>query len=82
MDVHEKSRVLISKNPSLDERLYNALSSEEVAGIWIDDLPSNETRSPYIVVWSKSSELHQIYHYNGCYHPLQYPLLFSHGDCG
>ena len=23
-----------------------------------------------------------IYHYYGCYDPLQYPLLFSFGDCG
>ena len=73
---------MISNNPSLDQRLYKALSSDEVAVIWIDDLSSNETHSPCIVVWGKSFESHRIYHYYGYYDPLRYPLLFPHGDCG
>ena len=46
----------MNKNPTLDQRVYNAPSSEEVATILIDDLPSNESRSPYIVVWGKSKK--------------------------
>jgi hypothetical protein len=82
IDVQENTRVLLNKNPTLDQRLYNTPSSDEVAAIWLDDLPSDETRSPYIVVWGKSCIPHRIYHYYGCYDPLQYPLLFPNGECG
>ena len=82
LDVTEDTKVLLSKNPTLDQRVYNSPTLNEVTAIWIDDLPSNETRSLYIVVWGKSSMSHCIYHYYGCYNPLQYPLLFPFGDCG
>ena len=76
LDVTENIKVLLNKNPALDQRVYILPTSDEVVAIWIDDLPSNETRSPYIVVWGQSSMSHRIYHYYGCYDPLQYPLLF------
>ena len=82
LDLTEDTKVLLSKNPKLDQRVYDLLTSDEVAAIWIDDHPSNETRSPYIIVWGQSSVSHRKYHYYGCYDPLQYPLLFPFGDCG
>ena len=63
----ENTKVLLIKNPTLDQRVYNSSISDEVAAIWIDDLKSNETRSPYIVVWGQSFVSHCIYHYYGCY---------------
>ncbi|XP_057545823.1 uncharacterized protein LOC130824822 [Amaranthus tricolor] len=45
-------------NRSPYQRLYNAPASDKLAAILLDDLPSNETRSPYIAVWYKSSISH------------------------
>ena len=79
LDMIDNTKVLLSKSLALDQRVYNSSTSDEVVAIWINDLPSNETRSPYIDVWGQSSMSHRIYHYYGCYDPLQYPLLFPLG---
>ncbi|XP_057534285.1 uncharacterized protein LOC130812729 [Amaranthus tricolor] len=82
INVHENTRIFLNKSSSLDQRVYNAPSSSEVAAIWIDDFPSDDSTSPYIAVCGKSNKSHRIYHYYGSYDPLQYPLLFPSGDCG
>ena len=63
-------------NTALDQWLYNTPTVDEVAAILIDGFPSDETKSPCIVLWGKSDKSHTIYHYYGCYDPLQYPILF------
>ncbi|XP_021754905.1 uncharacterized protein LOC110720203 [Chenopodium quinoa] len=45
-------------------------------------MSSSDYSSPHIVVTSRSSDPHRIYHYYGCYDPLQYPLMFPYGECG
>ncbi|XP_021747135.1 uncharacterized protein LOC110712984 [Chenopodium quinoa] len=82
IDIEEDTQILINKNTVVDQRTYNAPTTDEVAVIWPDDTSSSESSSPYIVVRGKSNDPHRIYHHYGCYDPLQYPLLFPYGDCG
>ena len=59
IDVDENIRIFLNKSSSLDQRVYNAPSSSEVAAIWIDDFPSDDSTSPYIAVWGKSNKFHR-----------------------
>ncbi|XP_021770669.1 uncharacterized protein LOC110734832 [Chenopodium quinoa] len=74
--VEESTTIILNTNTVPDQRVYNAPTADEVAGIWPDNSNSTNSSSPHIVVQGKSSESHRIQHYYGCYDPLQYPLLF------
>ena len=80
VNLEENTRILLIKNTTVDQRLYNIPTANEAAVILINGFPSEETRSPYIVVWGKSDKSQRIYHYYGCYDPLQYPILFPKGE--
>lgn len=82
LDIQEDTQITINKNTVLDQRVYNAPTTDEVAAIWPENSSSSESNGPYITVRGKSTDSHRIYHNYGCYDPLQYPLLFPHGDCG
>nr|GLL31487.1 uncharacterized protein LOC107058457 [Ipomoea trifida] len=60
--------IILRSDISMDQRTYNMPSASQVAAIWIEDKHSG--RSQYIQ------------YYYVCYDPLQYPLLFPHGDIG
>nr|GMD66909.1 uncharacterized protein LOC109176597 [Ipomoea batatas] len=67
--------------PSLDQRIYNAPTTSQVAAVWIEDFEgSGDNRN--IRVYAHSGRAQNIQYYYGCYDPLQYPLLFPFGDAG
>nr|GMD73126.1 uncharacterized protein LOC109173038 [Ipomoea batatas] len=67
--------------PSLDQRIYNAPTTSQVAAVWIEDFEgSGDNRN--IRVYAHSGRAKNIQYYYGCYDPLQYPLLFPFGDAG
>ncbi|XP_021719151.1 uncharacterized protein LOC110686855 isoform X2 [Chenopodium quinoa] len=70
------------RDAAKNQRVYNAPTSDEVAVIWPDSVSSSQSSWPHILVTGKSTEIHRIAHYYGCYDPLQYPLLFPRGECG
>lgn len=76
------SKIKISHNLVLDQRVYNSRTSNQVAAILVDGTNSHEINSPDIIVVGKSEKSHRVMHYYGCYDPLQYPLLFPRGDSG
>ncbi|XP_021770506.1 uncharacterized protein LOC110734673 [Chenopodium quinoa] len=82
LTVTHSTQIVISQSTVLDQRVYNAPSTDEVAAIWPDSMSSSEYSGPHIIVSGKSTRKHRICHYYGCYDPLQYPLLFPYGDCG
>lgn len=51
VNIIEHAKVTISHNPSSDQRVYNAPTSEEVAGILLNNSDSAATNSPDIIVY-------------------------------
>ncbi|XP_021749405.1 uncharacterized protein LOC110715140 [Chenopodium quinoa] len=82
INVSEDTQIVINQHAVLDQRMFNAPTSNEVAAIWTDSTGSSKSEGSYICVSGRSDDIHRIYHYYGCYDPLQYPLLFPYGDCG
>ncbi|KAG6641956.1 hypothetical protein CIPAW_09G109800 [Carya illinoinensis] len=64
------------------KNLYNALTSSEVAAIWVEDDTLEQVTPRDIFVYKHVGESHIVQYYFGCYDPLQYPLLFPFGDIG
>ena len=75
-------KILIRSDVEVDQRLYNSPSVSQVAAVWVDDAPSRERKSRDIVVYGHAGFSHKVEYYFGCYDPLQYPLLFPHGESG
>ena len=73
-------QVIIRSNFGLDQCIYNAPSSSQVAVIWLQNDQTGECIEHDIIGCSHSRFCHKVQHYNGCYDPLQYPLLFPFGD--
>ncbi|XP_074318183.1 uncharacterized protein LOC141654977 [Silene latifolia] len=82
LPIDDNTQIRIHRNTVLDQRVYNAPTSDEVAVIWTDSSSSSESSTPHITVTAKDNQTHRIMHYYGCYDPLQYPLLFPYGECG
>ncbi|XP_021769710.1 uncharacterized protein LOC110733951 [Chenopodium quinoa] len=82
IEIDENTQIVLSQNTILDQRVYNAPVSDEVAIVWPDGASSSQISTPHIIVHGKSAQTHRICHYYGCYDPLQYPLLFPFGECG
>ncbi|KAK4371836.1 hypothetical protein RND71_007220 [Anisodus tanguticus] len=72
----------IAANATLDQRVYNSPSIDQVAAIWIDGNNANILFEREIVVHEHSGNRHRVKHYYGCYDPLQYPMLFPKGEGG
>ncbi|XP_075482805.1 uncharacterized protein LOC142523050 [Primulina tabacum] len=76
-------RLHICKDVSIDHRLYNSPSADQVAAIWVEG--NDNANIPYdrdIVVHAYDGHMHMIKPYFGCYDLLQYPLFFPYGDVG
>ncbi|XP_037448629.1 uncharacterized protein LOC119318209 isoform X2 [Triticum dicoccoides] len=67
---------------ALDQRVYNAPTTSQVAAIWVE---GNNPRGHFdrsIMVYGKSDKPQYIKAYHGCYDPLSYPLFFPKGEVG
>ncbi|KAH0767034.1 hypothetical protein KY290_002952 [Solanum tuberosum] len=74
--------IRIAANASLDQRVYNKPSVDQVAAIWVDGNNPNIPFERDIVVHEHSGSKHRVKHYYGCYDPLQYPLILPNGEGG
>nr|GMD60325.1 Cleavage stimulating factor 64 [Ipomoea batatas] len=74
--------IVIRSNASLDQRVYNMPTSSQVAAIWVDEQDGSGQNNRDIRVLGKTGQSHSVKYYYGCYNPLQYPLLFPHGESG
>nr|GMD91956.1 uncharacterized protein LOC109173038 [Ipomoea batatas] len=74
--------IVIRSNASLDQRVYNMPTSSQVAAIWVDEQDGSGQNNRDIRVLGKTGQSHSVKYYYGCYDPLQYPLLFPHGESG
>ncbi|XP_074282556.1 uncharacterized protein LOC141607096 [Silene latifolia] len=82
IEVTENTRIVLSTDPTNDQRVYNAPTSDEVAAVWPDNTALQGNEGPHIIAYGRGSHNHRIRHFYGCYDPLQYPLLFPKGDSG
>ncbi|KAG2690570.1 hypothetical protein I3760_09G193200 [Carya illinoinensis] len=78
----EYQKIYIKSNPGLDQRVFNAPTSSEVAAIWVENDDSEHSTPRDIFVFNHIGGSHLVQYYFGCYDPLQYPLLFPFGDIG
>nr|GMC72592.1 uncharacterized protein LOC109173038 [Ipomoea batatas] len=74
--------IVIRSNASLDQRVYNMPTYSQVAAIWVDEQDGSGQNNRDIRVLGKTGQSHSVKFYYGCYDPLQYPLLFPHGESG
>ncbi|XP_019242637.1 PREDICTED: uncharacterized protein LOC109222777, partial [Nicotiana attenuata] len=75
-------QIRIAANATLDQRVYNKSSVDQIAAIWIDGNNPNVPFDREIIVHEHSGNKHRVKYYYGCYDPLQYPLLFPNGEVG
>nr|GMC92135.1 ATP-dependent DNA helicase pif1-like [Ipomoea batatas] len=74
--------IILRSDISMDQRTHNMPSASQVAAIWIEDNGDGLDGNRNIRVHAHSGRSQYIQYYYGCYDPMQYPLLFSHGDIG
>ncbi|XP_074299983.1 uncharacterized protein LOC141631177 [Silene latifolia] len=82
IDVTKDTRIVLSTDPSHDQRVYNAPTSDEVAVVWTDSTTMQGNEGPHIIAYGRGSRSHRVRHFYGCYDPLQYPLLLPKGESG
>ncbi|XP_042988822.1 uncharacterized protein LOC122316361 [Carya illinoinensis] len=78
----EYQKICIKSDPGLDQRVFNAPTSSEVAAIWVENDDSEHLTPRDIFIFNHIGGSHLVQYYFGCYDPLQYPLLFPLGDIG
>ncbi|KAF5476383.1 hypothetical protein F2P56_008106, partial [Juglans regia] len=78
----ENQVIHIRSDAGLDQRVFNAPTSSQVAAIWVENEDADQLGGRDICVFSHSGGSHIVQYYFGCYDPLQYPLLFPFGDTG
>ncbi|KAL6543536.1 hypothetical protein OROHE_010158 [Orobanche hederae] len=78
----EEYNIVLRADPSLDMRIFNLPTVNQVAAIWneMTDAPAMQPHD--IRVYASSGTTHCVHYYYGCYDPLQYPLLFPYGESG
>jgi hypothetical protein len=66
----------------LDQKLYNAPITLEVAAVWIEGSERRGQFSNSVMLHGKDWSSHDIRSYHGCYDALSYPLFFPKGEHG
>ncbi|KAL6550275.1 hypothetical protein OROMI_020763 [Orobanche minor] len=80
-NLHEYN-IVLRADPSLDMRIYNLPTVNQVAAIW-NEMTGVPAAQPHdIRVYTSSGQTHCVHYYYGCYDPLQYPLLFPFRESG
>ncbi|PKA50072.1 hypothetical protein AXF42_Ash021103 [Apostasia shenzhenica] len=82
IEAKEEEKIILRTHFGLDQRVYNTPTSNQVAAILLEQTNDSPINGPHIMIHSSLGQSYRIYHYYGCYDPLQYPLLFPYGDTG
>jgi hypothetical protein len=78
----EDYRIILNLDQRLDQRVYNAPITSEVAAVWIEENERRNTFDKNIILHGKNNKIQGIRSYHGCYDPLSYPILFPRGELG
>lgn len=71
----DEYKIELNTDIALDQRVYNAPTTSQVAAIWVE---GNDPQSHFdrnIMVYGVSDRPQYIKAYHGCYDPLSYPLF-------
>jgi hypothetical protein len=66
----------------LNQKLYNATITSEVAAVWIEGSERRGQFNNSVMLHGKDRSSHGIRSYHGCYDALSYPLFFPKGELG
>ncbi|XP_052164729.1 uncharacterized protein LOC127781722 [Oryza glaberrima] len=75
-------KIEINTNVTPDQRRYNALTTSQVAAIWLEGDDPVRTFDRHVMVHAKGEKPSYIKAYHGCYDPLAYPLFNPNGETG
>jgi hypothetical protein len=78
----EDYRIILNLDQRLDQRVYNAPITSEVAAVWIEGNERRNTFDKNIILHGKNNEIQGIQSYHGCYDRLSYAIFFPRGELG
>jgi len=78
----DEYKIELNTDIALDQRVYNAPTTSQVAAIWVEGNNPQSHFDRSIMVYGKSDKPQYIKAYHGCYDTLSYPLFFPNGEVG
>ena len=82
VDNIEDYHIALNLDQTLNQKLYNAPITSEVAAVWIEGSERRGQFSNSVMLHGKDRSSHGIRSYHGCYDALSYPLFFPKGELG
>lgn len=75
-------QIQIQCDLGLDQRIFNTLTTFQVAAIWVENDENANICARDIIIYGHSNDSHKVHYYYECYDLLQYSLLFPYGESG
>ncbi|AQK61565.1 hypothetical protein ZEAMMB73_Zm00001d012842 [Zea mays] len=82
VDNIEDYHIALNLDQTLNQKLYNAPITSEVAAVWIEGSERRGQFNNSVMLHGKDRSSHGIRSYHGCYDALSYPLFFPKGELG
>ncbi|PWZ18793.1 hypothetical protein Zm00014a_029093 [Zea mays] len=82
VDNIEDYHIALNLDQTLNQKLYNAPITSEVAAVWIEGSERRGQFNNSVMLHGKDRSSHDIRLYHGCYDALSYPLFFPKGELG
>ncbi|KAL5647921.1 hypothetical protein ACJX0J_042276, partial [Zea mays] len=82
VDNIEDYHIALNLDQTLNQNLYNAPITSEVAAVWIERSERRGQFSNSVMLHGKDRSSHGIRSYHGCYDALSYPMFFPKGELG
>ena len=74
--------ITLNLDQRMDQRRYNALTTSEVAVVWVEGSERRRQFGNSVILPRKNRDIYGIKSYHGCYDALSYPLFFPRGKLG
>ncbi|AQK89036.1 hypothetical protein ZEAMMB73_Zm00001d039205 [Zea mays] len=82
VDNIEDYHIALNLDQTLNQNLYNAPITSEVAAVWIKGSERRGQFSNSVMLHGKDRSSHGIRSYHACYDALSYPMFFPKGELG
>lgn len=74
--------IALKCDAELDQRVYNMPTTTEIETIWVNENEKCTAHAPHVQVYTHCEKIQRFNYIFGYNDPLQYPLLFPHGQAG